>query len=158
MTEHANAKLVREFYEAFSRRDGDKMAEAYHPDAHFSDPVFGPLSGKTAGAMWKMLTEQGRDLKIEASGIEADDKNGKAHWEAWYTFSATGRKVHNKIDATFVFKDGKIAKHTDHFSFYRWSKMALGPVGLFFGWTPLVRKKVSSLAIANLKKYQAKGA
>jgi hypothetical protein len=27
------------------------------------------------------------------------DARGMASWEAWYTFSATGRRVHNKIDA-----------------------------------------------------------
>jgi ketosteroid isomerase-like protein len=155
MTEHPNAKVIRDFYEAFARRDGEAMAAAYHDDAHFTDPVFGPLSGKTAGAMWMMLTERGEDLRVEASGIEADDKTGRAHWEAWYTFSATGRKVHNKIDAEFVFKDGKIAKHVDRFGFYRWTRMALGPVGTLLGWTPFLRRKVSSMAIANLKKYQA---
>jgi hypothetical protein len=33
--------------------------------------------------------------------------------------------------------------------------MALGPVGLILGWTPFLRGKVSKMAIASLKKYQA---
>lgn len=61
--------------------------------------------------MWQMLCERGKDLDITVSGIHADAHRGKAHWEARYAFSATGRKVHNKIDATFQFADGKILKH-----------------------------------------------
>jgi hypothetical protein len=45
--------------------------------------------------------------------------------------------VHNKIDAEFEFKDGKITKHTDTFDFWKWSRQALGAVGLLMGWNPL---------------------
>ena len=91
------AEVIRRFYAAFQRRDHAAMAACYAPDATFSDPVFPALRGPAVGAMWRMLCERGTDLRIEASGIEADSARGSARWEAWYTFSATGRPVHNII-------------------------------------------------------------
>ncbi|MBA3630597.1 MAG: hypothetical protein H0W55_13180 [Actinobacteria bacterium] len=35
--------------------------------------------------------------------------------------------VHNKIGVSFSFRDGLNIRHRDHFDFYRWSRMALGP-------------------------------
>ncbi len=68
--------------------------------------------------------------KLEYSGIEADANSGRAHWEAHYIFSATGRTVHNIIDGTFTFTpDGLIATHRDRFNFWHWSRRALGLPG-----------------------------
>ena len=61
--------------------------------------------------MWEMLITAGKDLKITFSDIRANDTTGTCHWEAWYTFSRTGKKVHNIIDASFEFQDGKIIQH-----------------------------------------------
>ena len=155
MSAHPHVTLLTQFYEAFSRRDGAAMAACYHPDIRFSDPVFPGLVGPRAGGMWRMLCERGADLVVQASGIEADDTKGKAHWEAWYTFG-TGKKVHNVIDATFTFKDGKIVGHTDTFDFHRWSKQALGLMGTLFGGTNFLRKKVSSTAMKQLDRYLEK--
>ena len=105
---HPNAELLTGFYAAFAAKDGASMATAYAADAQFSDPVFTDLRGSEVGAMWQMLCSRAADLHIEASAITADDENGSAHWEAWYTFSKTGGKVHNVIDATFEFRDGRI--------------------------------------------------
>lgn len=156
MSEHPNQKLLKDFYDAFTRGDGESMAAAYHADAKFDDAVFKGLDGVGAGAMWRMLTERGKDLKLEVSGIEADETSGKAHWEAWYTFSATGRKVHNIIDAEFEFRDGKISRHKDSFEFHRWSKMALGPVGTLFGWTGFLQRALSKKAMSELDRYREK--
>jgi ketosteroid isomerase-like protein len=150
----ANEGLIRRFYSAFQQRDAATMAACYRPDVRFSDPVFTDLRGAQAGLMWKMLCERGKDLKIEFRDVRADDATGSAHWEAWYTFSATGRKVHNVIDATFEFRDGRIVSHTDRFDLYRWSRQALGPAGLLLGWTPLLQNKVRAMAAKGLADYQ----
>lgn len=155
---HPNAELLHTFYDAFARKDADAMRVCYAVDAVFSDPVFPSLNGSEIGDMWTMLCERGKDLSLVSSGIEADDTSGKAHWEAQYTFSTTGRKVHNIIDAEFTFKDGKIASHTDHFAFYRWTRMALGTPGLILGWTPIILNKVRSEAAKGLGQWQAKRA
>jgi ketosteroid isomerase-like protein len=153
MTVHDNASLLESFYKSFQQKDGDGMADCYHADIRFSDPVFVNLEGEQAGGMWRMLCARAADLEVEFSGIEADDEQGKAHWEARYTFSKTGRKVHNRIDARFRFRDGKIIEHLDHFDFWRWSRMALGPIGLLLGWSPIVRNKVRRQSAALLKSY-----
>nr|MBA2321513.1 nuclear transport factor 2 family protein [Deltaproteobacteria bacterium] len=58
--------LVNKFYAAFAQRDGESMAACYHPDVHFSDPVFPDLRGRDAGDMWRMLTSTGKDLQVVA--------------------------------------------------------------------------------------------
>ena len=50
-----------------------------------------------------------------------------------------------------------IARHTDRFSFWRWSRQALGPVGLWLGWTPFLRAKVRANARAGLKDWVRNG-
>src|SRR3954471_22198203 len=102
---HPNALAIKSFYDAFGRRDAEGMITHYAAEVEFSDPVFPALKGDEARSMWQMLCGRAADLRVEATGIEADDTTGKAHWDAWYTFSATGNKVLNRIDASFTFKD-----------------------------------------------------
>lgn len=148
-------RTIHDFYSAFQRRDAGAMAACYHPDIRFSDPVFPDLRGPRAGAMWRMLCERGADLAIEFRDVSSDGKRGSAHWDARYTFSATGRKVLNRIDAEFELEGGKIIRHTDRFDLYTWARQALGPVGLLLGWTPMVRNKIQRNAAAALSKYEA---
>lgn len=151
-----NTKLISQFYEAFSRRDADTMATCYHAEATFSDPAFPDLKGEQIGAMWRMLCGRAKDLRVEFREISADETTGKAHWEAWYPFSATGLQVHNIIDASFEFRDGKIFRHTDHFDFPRWAKQALGLKGLLLGRTNFLRKIVRKNAGAALQNFMQK--
>ncbi|HEX6038124.1 nuclear transport factor 2 family protein [Longimicrobium sp.] len=152
---HPNAALIDRFYAAFAARDAAGMAACYHPDVVFTDPAFGELRGAQARAMWAMLVERGKDLDVTWSDVHADDATGRAHWEARYTFSASGRRVHNRIDAEFAFRDGLIARHADRFGFWPWARQALGPAGLLLGWTPMLRNKVRATARAGLEKYMA---
>jgi ketosteroid isomerase-like protein len=153
----SNRDLLQRFYAAFDRRDAEAMAACYTDDVRFEDPAFGPLSGDQARGMWRMLCQRGKDLRVVASDIEADASRGRAHWEATYTFSQTGRRVHNLIDAEFAFRDGLICEHRDRFDFWRWSRQALGAPGLLLGWTPLLRNKVRTQARANLDRVLAAG-
>ncbi|MES2305809.1 MAG: nuclear transport factor 2 family protein [Gemmatimonadota bacterium] len=150
---HANAQRIATFYDAFGRRDADAMVACYHPQVEFSDPVFGELRGARAGAMWRMLCARGKDLRVVARDVDADDRLGRAHWDAWYTFSGTGRQVHNAIDAEFEFRDGLILRHHDHFDLWRWSRQALGITGALLGWSSLVRGKIQRQATASLDRY-----
>ena len=79
---------------------------------------------------------QASDLSVVVRDVEADDETGSAHWTATYTFSATGRKVVNEIDARFRFRDGLAVEHHDAFSFFRWARQALGPAGARHGVEP----------------------
>jgi len=138
-------KLIHKFYQAFEKLDAETMTSCYHNDVVFEDPAFGVLKGEKAKNMWRMLctSQKGKNFIVKASKIEANNKNGTAHWEAHYTFSKTGRKVHNIIDAKFEFKDGKIIKHTDYFNLHNWAKQALGFKGLLLGGTNFFKKKLN---------------
>jgi len=151
-----NEKLIRDFYAAFARRDAAGMASCYHPDIFFSDPAFPSLHGREATAMWAMLCARGKDLEIVLGDVQADDDGGKAHWEARYTFSQTGRFVHNRIDARFAFRDGKIVRHLDRFSFWAWSRQALGPMGLLLGWFGPIKSAVRRKADRGLRDFMNK--
>jgi ketosteroid isomerase-like protein len=151
-----NAEVIRQLYEAMDRHDGDTMAKLYAPDGRFRDPAFGELTGAEAGDMWRMLTGRSEDLRVELAEHEADGDTGTARWIATYTFR-TGRPVTNDIRAEFRFRDGKITEHRDSFSFWRWSRQALGPVGLALGWTPLLRAAVRKRARADLADFRRAG-
>lgn len=152
-----NQKIIEQFYKAFQNGNADKMIACYHDEIKFEDPAFGQLEGKEVGSMWRMLLERGKDnIDISFSEINASEKNGSAHWEAKYPFSKTGRKVHNKIDATFEFKDGKIIKHTDKFDLWKWSSMALGTSGKLLGWSSFMKNKIQQQSLGLLKKYMEK--
>ena len=152
----ANDALIERFYGAFAQRDGAGMAACYAPDVHFSDPVFTDLHGREAGAMWRMLTERGTDLRVELLEHSADGDRGTAHWRAHYTFTQTGRPVVNDVRASLRFADGLIGEHIDDFDFHRWARQALGPTGLLLGWTPLLRSAVRRKARAGLDEFLAR--
>ena len=149
--------LIESFYGAFAQHDGAAMSACYAPNVRFSDPVFTDLQGPEAGAMWRMLTERGGDLRVDLLEHEADEQRGSAHWRAHYTFSQTGRPVVNDVHASMRFADGLIVEHIDSFSFYRWARQALGPVGLTLGWTPVVKAGVRRKARASLDEFVAAG-
>lgn len=154
MSDAENLATLERFYVAFAARDGATMGDCYREDATFRDPVF-DLAGLEVGAMWRMLCSRGSDLRIASSNLQASAESGSANWEAWYSFSATGRPVHNIVRSGFRFKEGKIAAQVDDFAFWRWSRQALGPIGGLLGWTPLLRNKVRSNARAALLQFIA---
>jgi ketosteroid isomerase-like protein len=146
-------ELIERFYGAFDRRDGAAMAACYAPGARFRDPVFGALDGEQAGAMWQMLTERATDLRVELAERDGDAADGRARWIARYTFTQTGRPVVNDVRAAFRFQDGLIIEHTDKFNWWRWARQALGPSGLWLGWTPQLRLRVHRQARAGLDRW-----
>ena len=151
----ANAALIERFYSAFARRDVETMLSCYRPDVVFCDPVFGTLSGSQARAMWRMLNARAVDLAVEFGEVAATGGGGSAHWEARYTYTATGRPVHNRIAASFEFRDGSIARHVDRFSLWRWAAMALGSQGALLGWLPPVRSAIRASAAKARAAYMA---
>lgn len=149
-----NQELIQKFYTCFQKGDSKGMTECYHDEIIFHDPAFGELRGEKAKKMWEMLLERSKgELKIEFSDVKTDDKKGSANWIAKYKFAQTGRNVVNVIHAEFEFKDGKIIKHTDHFSLWKWSRQALGWKGWLLGWTGFMRGKIHQQTNGLLRKY-----
>lgn len=147
-----NAAVAARYWDALGHKDADAMAACYARDAHFRDEVFA-LSGPECGAMWQMLFSGSKDLTVTTHPLEVDGDTATGVWEARYTFTATGRSVHNVITTTLTLRDGAIANQRDRFPFYPWSRMALGAKGILLGWTPLVRGAVRKQARRRLERW-----
>ena len=106
--------------------------------------------------LFRSLAARATDLAVRFDVKAADDRRGSAHWDADYTFTKTGRKVNNRIDAEFEFKDGLISRHRDEFDFWRWSRMALGTPGVLLGWSPVIRNAVRKQAAEGLAAFRSK--
>lgn len=152
---HPNAELIQRFYSAFQRLDAESMAGCYAEDVHFSDPVFTDLRGAQAGDMWRMLCSRAEGFSLTFDGVAADEHGGRARWVASYRFSATGRQVVNRIQARFLFRDGRIVEHHDHFDLWRWSRQALGLKGLLLGWAAPVQAAIRRQAARGLEQFRA---
>lgn len=159
MKSPGNQALIKKFYEAFARLDGEAMAACYHSEVVFEDPAFGVLKGAHAGNMWRMLckSQKGKDFQVTFRDIQASEAGGSAFWEARYTFSKTGRKVHNKIKAQFEIRDGKIMKHTDVFDLKSWAAQAMGFKGALLGGTKFFQRKLQAQTKGMLGKFQSQG-
>ena len=152
---HVNAELITRFYQAFQQLDAETMASCYTEDVRFSDPVFTDLRGREASDMWRMLCTRAKDFSLTFDGVAADEHSGKARWVATYLFSQTGNTVVNHIEASFVFRDGKIAEHRDRFDLWRWARQALGMKGVLLGWAPPVQNSIRKQAAKGLAAYRA---
>lgn len=156
---NANERTIETLYDAFARLDPEAMAPCYADEVAFDDEVFSLRGKAQVMGMWRMLCAATRDKgadvwRLRFRGVQADATTGRAHWDAHYRFSATGRLVDNSIDAQFEFApDGRIVRHRDRFDFWRWSRQALGAPGLLLGWTPMLRDKVRARAEGNLRRY-----
>lgn len=142
-------EIITQFYTAFQQKDAEKMISFYHDDVEFTDPAFGTIIGEDAKNMWRMLCANAQNFSLSYSQVT----NTTAHWEAKYIFSSTGKSIHNKIDATFEFKDGKIYKHTDVFNLHKWASQALGIKGFLIGGTAFFKKKLQKQTHKLLAKY-----
>jgi ketosteroid isomerase-like protein len=153
---NSNQLLIEKFYTCFQNKDYKGMQDCYADNAVFNDAIFKDLNSSQVKAMWEMLLKNGKDLRLEFRDIKVTETDGTAHWDAYYTFSKTGNKVINRIDATFKFANGKIVSHTDHFDFYTWAKQALGLMGIVLGWTPFMKNKIRQTANQNLNSFMHK--
>ncbi len=151
-----NEALIHQFYTAFQQKDVKTMQNSYDDQAIFNDAVFINLDAQQVRAMWQMLLSRSEDMKMSFGKVKEDGDKVTAYWEAHYTFTATGKKVVNKIDAEFEIKDGKIIRHTDTFNFHKWARQAFGSGGLLLGWTNVFKEKVRQTAKKKLDDYMLK--
>lgn len=150
---HPNEALVRRFYACLAARDAEGMAACYHPDVFFSDPVFPRLRGEAAADMWRMLLARATDLEVSLDEVSGEPDGLLARWTARYTFR--GRPVVNRVRAMFAFRDGRISRHYDHFSLWRWAAQALGPVGAALGWFGPFRWALRQRTRRSLERFSA---
>ncbi|MBS1490071.1 MAG: nuclear transport factor 2 family protein [Bacteroidetes bacterium] len=150
----SNEQVVGHFYESFQKLDYPTMQQYYAEEVVFQDSVFGTLNSIQVKAMWEMLCRNAKDFSLVFSEVKAIDAEYiSCRWVATYTFSATGRKVVNRIQAYMRIENGKIIEHTDYFNFWKWSRQALGLSGWLLGWTGFFQQKVRNRALAGLAKW-----
>lgn len=133
----APADVARAFYDAFCKGDTATMEALYAPGVQFHDEIFDfPDRAGTMG-MWRVLTDpaSGGRFTYSVLGVKGDVVTVK--WLADYKFPSKdfGRPVHNEVTATLVVRNGRIVKHTDRFSWEKWSRQAL-PFGGLSSWGP----------------------
>lgn len=156
MMDTTNEQLITKFYTCFQKKDYKGMQECYADNATFSDAVFVNLNAAQVKAMWEMLCKRGTDLTLTFNNVKSTGKEAKAEWEAHYTFSASKRKVVNRIKADFIIENGKIVKHVDDFDLYKWSKQALGFPAVVLGRTTFFKKKLRAKAMQGLADFMSK--
>lgn len=145
--------LIKNFYQAFRRRDWQTMAECYSNDARFHDPVFHDLDANQVRTMWRMVFEHAENLEVRLDEIVEQGDKIEAIWNAHYLFTPTGRQVRNQVTAYFSFDEGKILTHVDDFDLWHWAAQVVGWPGRLFGWTIFVRSSIRDQAQAQLKRY-----
>jgi hypothetical protein len=151
--------VAERFYEAMTVRDSYTMGRLYAEHATFSDPVFPILNAKGARLMWQMLLGRAdEDFGVEVQIHEDTPARARVKWVAHYKFGATGRQVSNTIQTQMHFAAGKIVRHQDDFSLWRWSRQALGTSGVFLGWTPFMRNRIRAQAASALREFARRNA
>lgn len=131
------------------------MVHQYSDAVVFEDPAFGELNAQEAKDMWQMLCGNAKDLEVTFEILESKGNIVKAYWEAVYTFSRTGRQVHNKVNATFTIDNELIIDHRDSFNLWIWSQQALGVAGWLLGWSGSFRKKFQKETRKVLTEYRS---
>lgn len=150
----SNEQIIASFYNAFAVGDAETMAALYHDQVTFNDPAFGTLQGEEVRNMWRMLLSRNKSgIDIKYSNVEANETSGSVNWQATYMFGKPPRKVINKIQASFKFKDGLIIEHHDHFNLWTWTQQAFGMAGFLLGWTPMMKNKIRAQTRSLLQKF-----
>ena len=92
---HANKILLQRLFTSLDRHDRTTMAGCYDSAAKFTDIAFDLKNGKEIHAIWHMICEG--DIRTTFDVVHADDHTAEVNVIDDYTFSSTGRKVHNVI-------------------------------------------------------------
>lgn len=151
-----NKELIANFYESFGKLDAQGMIDYYHDQIEFEDPIFGKLNSKKVRSMWRLLLSKDSDMKVSYCDVKTQGNLGYAKWKATYFYGSKKRKITNECKASFEFKDGKIIRHTDTYSLWRWSHQAFGFVGLLLGWTSFFKNKITNKAQKALLDFETK--
>jgi ketosteroid isomerase-like protein len=123
----APVEVARAFYDAFSSHDGmDTLEKLYAPDVKWKDPIFHFDDRAGTMGMWRILNTAAKNRTVTYRIVSAEGDTVTVEWLADYEL--LGRKVHNDVTATLVIVNGKIVRHTDDYSWKKWSEQAL-PLG-----------------------------
>ena len=143
-------ETIQRLYESVKRGRPEEAAECYCDDATYRDIAF-DLKGKDdIAAMWRLVCSRGVEVEFEDIRTEGDQVKG--HWVFDYDFHGTN-PVHNEMDSTFTFRNGKIFVHHDEASRWRWATQALGyPKGALVTVFPFILRRQARGELERFKR------
>jgi SnoaL-like domain len=152
----AREQQIRKFYADLEQGRAEACIEQLSAEATFEDPIFGKVAAGEVPSLIRFLCANpspGRRFEVHEVQIH-DHERATLRWTAHYIFPTTGRAVANQIETPMSFRDNRIASYADRFDLWRWMGMALGPVGVLFGWTPILQEKVRSTVHSRFVKFK----
>lgn len=142
--------LVRELFDRLAAGDAEGAARCYHPEIFYSDPVFSHVRGAAVADLWRLRRARLRGAELRLDAVHAEDGGVIARWTARYERGA--RRVVVRGRSMFAFRDGRISRHYDYFSFWRWAAQAYGARGAALGWFAGFKWKVRRDAALALER------
>jgi limonene-1,2-epoxide hydrolase len=113
-TNSANETVVREFCEAFARRDIDELLGFFTDDAIYHNIPMAPASGKAEiRAALEMFVPGSPDIEFEMVNIASSDS--VVFTERIDRMEIAGHRVAAPVAGVFEIYDGKVAAWRDYF-------------------------------------------
>lgn len=135
--ERTTQQVSERLFEALARRDTERLAALYLPDATFADPVLGELPRGAVTGMWSAFVAHVDNLDVKVVNRIVSVHVADVHWCARYRVTATGRWVSLDLSTRLVCLGPRISRHEDRFDSWAWARMAFGIPGLMLGWNSL---------------------
>lgn len=113
--------IVREFADAFNRRDVPALLACFTPRASYTDNFYGVHSGHAAlRAMFERMFHEGHDYHWTMEIVVETKDHAAAEWAFGYVVSETvprsaGRTVRLEGMSVFELEDGQIAAYREYF-------------------------------------------
>jgi hypothetical protein len=150
---HSHESLVRQLFAALAARRPEDAAACYHPEVFYSEPLHPRLRGESVIDLWRMRLAPGEPYDIRLDEASGGGDGAAARWTV--RTRVRGREVEIHGRSLFAFREGRISRHYDHYSLWRWSAQALGPAGAAFGWLGPVRWALRTRARRALERFSA---
>lgn len=150
---HPHEALIRRFYACLAARDAEGALACYHAEVFFSDPLYSRLRGELAGDLWRMRLGEAGFEEIALEEASGGAEGAHARWTARAV--VRDRRVTIRGRSMFAFREGRIVRHYDHYSLWRWAAQALGPAGAALGWLGAFRWALRTRATRALERFSA---
>jgi limonene-1,2-epoxide hydrolase len=113
--------LVRDFCEAFERRDVEEVLGYFTEDAVYHNMPLPPANGKAAiRGVLDMFLKPATMVEFEILNMSAD--GDVVLTERVDRFDIAGKRIELPVMGTFEVKDGRIAAWRDYFDMAAWTR------------------------------------
>lgn len=113
--------IVRDFEDAFNRRDVAGLLRCFTEDGSYTDGYYGEHRGQPAlRAMFERMFREGTDYAWRMDAVVESPERAAAEWSFRYVVSAAvprsaGRPVAFRGMSLFELRGGRIAVYREHF-------------------------------------------